>query len=71
MLETPLSLIGYISNLQKQQVLVTNERIYKKIHWDKTARLTPYYDHSDGKAPLITDPPTTSPNTLSKNNYVT
>ena len=26
--------------------MVTNERICMKIHWGKTARLRPYYDHS-------------------------
>ena len=53
MLETPLSLIGYFSNLQKQLVLVTNERIYKKIYWGKTARLRPYYDHSVNHSPNL------------------
>ena len=46
MLETPLSLVGYFSNLQKQLVLVTNERICKKIGGDRPFRLNFTYEHS-------------------------
>ena len=46
MLETPLSLVGYFSNLQKQLVLVTNERICKKIGGDRPFRFNFTYEHS-------------------------
>ena len=45
-LKTPLSPIGYFLNLQKQVVLLKNERICKKIYWGKPDRLRPYYDYS-------------------------
>ena len=49
MLETPLSLVGYFSNLQKQLVFVTNERICKKIGGDRPFRLNFTFEHSVGQ----------------------
>ena len=43
---TPLSLVGYLSNLQKQLVVLTNEGIWKKIDGDRPFRLTSVIEHS-------------------------
>ena len=43
---TPLSLVGYWSNLQKPLVVLTNEGIWKKIDGDRPLRLTCVIEHS-------------------------
>ena len=45
-LETPLSLVGYLSNLRKQLFMLTNKGIRKKIYGDRPMRLTSVIEHS-------------------------
>ena len=46
-LGTPLSLVGYLSTLQKQLFVLTNKGIWKKIYGDRAMRLTSVIEHSD------------------------
>ena len=45
-LGTPLSLVGYLSNLRKQIFVLINEGIWKKIDGDRPMRLTFVIEHS-------------------------
>ena len=47
MLETPLSLVTYFSNLQNQMVLVTHKRIWKKFFGARPWRLKPVYGSTE------------------------
>ena len=45
-IKTQLSLVGKLLNLQEQLNLVTNERLCKKISWDRHIMLNFFFGHS-------------------------